>query len=322
MSFPPWKGTRNQMKPPKTIRIGTRGSTLAMWQANEIKRQLQKAHPHTPVEVTIVKTTGDINQDVALSQLPGKAFFTKEIEEELLRGSIDLAVHSGKDVPTLLPDGLRLAGCIARHSPLDAFVSVHAGSLADLKPGDRLGTSSLRRSALISNLRPDLRLLDLRGNVDTRLRKLDDGQYDGILLATAGLERLGLVHRIKEKLDPSVFPPAVSQGAMALEIRHEDADLASALEALVDRETTLAVTAERALLRFLEGGCQVPLGALARVRGDRLDISASIIAPDGSKRVNGHGSGEVHRAVDIGESLAKDLLARGGGEIMAMLEGD
>lgn len=301
------------------IRIGTRGSTLAMWQANEIKRQLAEVHPETSVEIVVIKTTGDINREVALSQLPGKAFFTKEIEDEMLKGGIDLAVHSGKDVPTKLPDGLKLAGFIARHSPLDAFISNTAKGLSELKPGDRIGTSSLRRRALIAHLRPDLEILDLRGNVDTRLRKLDEGEYEAILLATAGLERLNLEQRITARLDPGLFPPAVSQGAMALEIRGEDTALADLLQPLVHRETTLAVTAERAVLGFLEGGCQVPLGALAQVQGEELQITASIIAPDGSKRVTSELRGMSKKAREIGESLAQALLDKGGVEIMAML---
>jgi len=306
------------MKTPE-IRIGTRGSTLAMWQANEIKRRLANAHPEISVQIIVVKTTGDIHQEVALSQLPGKAFFTKEIEEEMLGGRIDLAVHSGKDVPTKLPSGLTLAGFIKRHSPLDAFISAAASGFAGLKPGDRVGTSSLRRRALVASLRPDLKILDLRGNVDTRLRKLDEGQYEAILLASAGLERLELEDRITARLDPVQFPPAVSQGAMALEIRREDTLLADLLRPLVHRETTLAVTAERALLAFLEGGCQVPLGALAEVEGEELRLSASIIAPDGSKRVDGSLAGAATHGASLGETLAQTLLDEGGHEIMSLL---
>ncbi|MDJ0762261.1 MAG: hydroxymethylbilane synthase [Myxococcota bacterium] len=306
------------------VRIGTRGSALARWQADAVFQMLRSRHPGLELEIIVVKTTGDVVQDKALSELPGKAFFTKEIEDALLASRIDLAVHSGKDVPTELPHGLALAGFLKRHSPLDVLVTPSGSnmdkslikSLFELDPGARIGTSSVRRRAFIANLRPDLRILDLRGNVDTRLKKLDQGLYDGIVLAEAGLERLGLGDRIAHRLDRKIFLPAVSQGAMALETRSDDSTLMHLLAPLMDGDTTTAVTAERALLRTLEGGCQVPLGALAEVAGEALTLTAAIVAPDGTARVDGAIQAHVRDANKAGIQLAGELVENGGGEIL------
>ncbi len=301
------------------VRIGTRGSALAMWQARAVQEMLIARYSDLDVEIVIIKTTGDAIQDVALSKLEGKAFFTKEIEDALLDRRVDLAVHSGKDVPTELPDGLVLAGFLKRHSPVDVLVSTEGSSLADLPAGSRIGTSSLRRHALVAHLRPELEILDLRGNVDTRLRKLDEGQYDAILLAAAGIERLGLGDRITERLDPHVFMPAVSQGAMALEIRDADRDLLDLVKPLTDNDTEVAVEAERALLRTLEGGCQVPLGALATLKDGKLTLEAAIIAPDGSRRVDGNIEAAPEDADRAGRELAEQLTSQGGDKIMEMI---
>ncbi|MCP4599128.1 MAG: hydroxymethylbilane synthase [Proteobacteria bacterium] len=301
------------------FRIGTRGSTLAMWQARTVCEMLTERYHDLDFEIVTIKTLGDTIQDVALSKLPGKAFFTKEIEEALLDRRVDLAVHSGKDVPTELPNGLILAGFLKRHSPVDALLSRDESGFDRLQKGARIGTSSLRRRSLVAHLRPDLEILDLRGNVDTRLRKLDEGLYDAIILAAAGLDRLGLESRITERLDPQIFPPAVSQGAMAIETRSDDTSVLELLEPLTDKETGTAVTAERALLRTLEGGCQVPLGALATVKNGILKLSASIIAPDGSIRIDGTIEAIPEQAATIGQDLAKQLLERGGKEIMGMI---
>ncbi len=300
------------------IRIGSRGSKLAMWQATWARDNLRRVHENLEVEIIVVKTKGDVIQDVALSKLPGKAFFTKEIEDALQRKEIDLAVHSGKDLPTELPDGLLLAGFSKRHPPLDILVSRTRERLLDLPKGARIGTSSIRRRALVKNLRPDLEILDLRGNVDTRLAKLDRGDYEAIVLAAAGIERLGLGDRITERLDTSTFPPAVSQGALAFEIRAEDKALNTSLAPLIDTDTTRALEAERALLQELEGGCQVPLGALARIDGDRLTLAASLIAPDGSIRIDDSIEVNPRAAAQAGKDLAQKLISQGGRKILDM----
>lgn len=287
-----------------------------MWQAEHVKTLIAARHRNVQVEVCTIKTQGDIIQDVALAALPGKAFFTKEIEDALLTGSVDIAVHSGKDVPTSLPEGLQLAGFLKRHTPLDAWISAGGATLATLPAGARVGTSSLRRRALVATLRPDLELRDLRGNVDTRLRKLREGQFDAIVLAAAGLERLSLMDRITELLDPRRFPPAVSQGAIAMEIRRDDPRIVELLGPLVDEKTTLCVRAERSLLARLEGGCQAPLGALASVEGGRLSLFASLLSPDGARRFDAR---EIRDPTDperLGVSLADTLLAQGGKEVL------
>lgn len=299
------------------LRIGTRGSVLALWQANFVKESLQKAHPNLTVEIMPIKTQGDIIQDVALAQLEGKAFFTKEIEEALLADTIDIAVHSGKDVPTELPNGLRLGGFLKRHCPFDAWISASGESLSSLPAGAKVGTSSLRRRALVAALRPDLTLLDLRGNVDTRLKKLQAGQFDAILLAAAGLERLGLMDKVTALLDPVVFPPAVSQGAIAIEIRADDTTVRKQIAPLIDPDTTIAVRAERALLAALEGGCQVPLGALAHVTGnDEITLFATLLSLDGTRRIDAETRGPKSNPESLGELLAETLRTNGGTEIL------
>ncbi len=302
--------------------IGTRGSVLALWQAEHVKALIAARHQAVTVEIRTIKTQGDIIQNVALAALPGKAFFTKEIEDALLSGSVDIAVHSGKDLPTSLPEGLLLAGFLKRHIPLDAWLSAGGATLETLPAGARVGTSSLRRRALIASLRPDLALRDLRGNVDTRMRKLREGQFDAIVLAAAGLERLGLLDRVTELLDPRRFPPAVSQGAIALEIRLDDPVTAALLDPLVDEETTVAVRAERALLERLEGGCQVPLGALATVKEGRLSLFASLLSPDGVQRFDGTESGPPNRAEPVGVALADALVAQGGQGVLEAIRKD
>jgi hydroxymethylbilane synthase len=290
-----------------------------MWQAQTVMNFLINLYRDLEIEIVKVKTTGDAIQDVALSKLPGKAFFTKEIEEALSDDRIDLAVHSGKDVPTSLPDGLRLAGFLKRHSPNDALICNGRFGFEDLPHGSRVGTSSIRRRSLLAYLRPDLEILDLRGNVDTRLKKLDQGMYDAIVLAAAGLDRLGFSDRISERLDLDRFPPAVSQGAMAMEIRHGDTELLDLLKPITDMDTIAAVTAERALLETLEGGCQVPLGALGTVKDKNLLLKASIVAPDGSLRVDGSMEAPVENAQDLGNALASKLIDEGGDKILAMV---
>ncbi len=262
--------------------------------------------------IEIIRTTGDTIQDVALSKVGTKGLFTKEIEEALLDGSIDLAVHSLKDMPTDLPDGLTLAATPEREDPRDALVGC---TLAELQNGARVGTSSLRRSAQLLALRPDVRVENIRGNVDTRLRKLDEGQFDAILLASAGLRRLGLCARISELLDPEAMCPAVGQGALAIETRLDGGHAQQVCAKLNHLETRVAVTAERAVLASLGGGCQVPIGALAEGMNP-VHLRALIISPDGRAVIRASVETDPERAAQAGRQLGEKLLAQGGRSIL------
>jgi len=292
------------------IVIGSRGSQLALWQARHIAACLQDRGVETRLE--IIKTTGDKITDVPLSQIGGKALFTKEIEEALLAGTIDLAVHSLKDMPTALPPGLTLAAIPPREDPRDALIG---RSLAELGPGDKVGTSSLRRAAQLHALGRGLAIETVRGNVDTRLRKLDEGQYHAIVLAAAGLKRLGWADRIRELLDPAVMCPAVGQGALAIETRADDGVAHKIARLLNDADTEAAVTAERALLATLEGGCQVPIGAHATVEGPAIHLQALVASIDGSRVVRDRATGG--NPVALGRELGERLLAAGAREILA-----
>jgi len=293
------------------LTIGSRGSQLALWQARWIQARIQSFGLESRIE--IIHTTGDKIIDVALSKVGTKGLFTKEIEEALLSGAIDLAVHSLKDMPTDLPDGLTLAAIPEREDPRDALVG---RSLAGLAAKARVGTSSLRRAAQLRARRPDLEIENIRGNVDTRLRKLDEGQYDAIVLASAGLRRLGWENRITELLDPDVMCPAVGQGALAVETR-EDGGAAQGMAARLEhRESRIAVTAERAVLRALGGGCQVPMGALASVDGDRVQLRAIIVSPDGTQIIRRQALGSASEAAGMGGALGEELLANGGRQIL------
>jgi len=290
--------------------IASRGSQLALWQARWVQEQLaQKGHES---RIEIIKTTGDKITDVPLAQVGGKGLFTKEIEEALLDGRADLAVHSLKDLPTELPAGLVLAAVPVREDPRDAIVG---RKLADLPQGATVGTSSLRRAAQLRKRRPDLQIESIRGNLDTRLCKLDEGRYSAIVLAAAGLRRLGWADRIAELLPPDVMCSAVGQGALAIETRESGAGR-DAVAALDHAETHAAVTAERGVLAALGGGCQVPIGAFARVEAGRLQIQAVVIAPDGSELVTGHSEGLSSDAAAIGRALGDDLLHRGARRIL------
>jgi hydroxymethylbilane synthase len=290
--------------------IASRGSQLALWQARWVQQELAQKGRESRIE--IIKTTGDKITDVPLAQVGGKGLFTKEIEEALLDGRADLAVHSLKDLPTELPPGLVLAAVPVREDPRDAIVG---RKLADLPQGATVGTSSLRRSAQLRKVRPDLQIESVRGNLDTRLRKLDEGRYLAIVLAAAGLRRLGWADRIAELLPPEVMCSAVGQGALAIETREAGAGR-DAVAALNDAETHAAVTAERGVLAALGGGCQVPIGAYARVEAGRLQIQAVVIAPDGSELVRGHSEGASSDAAAIGRALGDDLLHRGARRIL------
>src|SRR5450432_4283440 len=294
--------------------IASRGSQLALWQARWVAAQLQAAGHECRIE--IVKTTGDKITDVPLgmagAQTGVKGLFTKEIEEALLDGRADLAVHSLKDLPTELPEGLTLAAVPEREDARDAVVGK---PLADLPPGARVGTSSLRRAAQLRRLRPDLKVESVRGNLDTRLRKLDEGQYDAIMLAAAGLKRLGWGARIAEILEPGQMCPAVGQGALAIETRAAGAGR-DACAALDHAATHAAVMAERGVLGALGGGCQVPIGALATVAGGRLHLQAIVVSPDGSELVRAEAEGAVEQAEAIGRGLGAELLERGARRIL------
>ncbi|MFN3322035.1 MAG: hydroxymethylbilane synthase [Bryobacteraceae bacterium] len=293
------------------LTIGSRGSQLALWQANWVKARLEGLGESCRIE--IIKTTGDKITDVPLAKVGTKGLFTKEIEEALLDGSIDLAVHSLKDLPTELPQGLTLSALPEREDPRDAIVGAR---LSELPVNARVGTSSLRRTAQIRALRPGLQLESIRGNVDTRLRKLDEGQFDAIVLAAAGLRRLGLDHRIAEIFTSEQLCPAVGQGALAVETRADNGPAAQACARLDHAPTRAAVTAERAVLATLNGGCQVPLGVYATVEDGRLHVHAVVIAPDASLTVRREAVGAVHDAEALGRRLGEELLASGAREIL------
>ncbi|HLK18597.1 MAG TPA: hydroxymethylbilane synthase [Bryobacteraceae bacterium] len=293
------------------LTIGSRGSQLALWQARWIQARIQGFGLESRIE--IIHTTGDKITDVALSKVGTKGLFTKEIEEALLSGAIDLAVHSLKDMPTDLPAGLTLAAIPEREDPRDALVG---RKLDALPAGSRVGTSSLRRAAQLRARRPDLQIENIRGNVDTRLRKLDEGQYDAIVLASAGLRRLGWDDRIAELLDADVMCPAVGQGALAVETREDGGEAQQIAARLEHRDSRIAVTAERAVLRALGGGCQVPIGAYATVDGDHLRVRAIIVSPDGERLIRKEAASPVTEAETIGAVLGEQLLAHGGREIL------
>ncbi len=298
------------------LTIGSRGSQLALWQARWIQARLQGFGVESRIE--IIHTTGDKITDVALSKVGTKGLFTKEIEEALLSGAIDLAVHSLKDMPTELPPGLILAGIPEREDPRDALIG---GRLSSLAQGAHVGTSSLRRAAQLRALRPDLELSDIRGNVDTRLRKLDEGKYDAIVLASAGLRRLGWENRITELLDPGVMCPAVGQGALAVETRDDSGEAYQICSRLDHRETRIAVTAERAVLAALGGGCQVPIGAYATLEGSTILIRAIIVSPDGTQVIRRQATGAARDASVMGRALGDELLAEGGAKILEAVYG-
>lgn len=299
------------------LRIGSRGSQLALWQANHISALLRdRGHE---VEIEIIKTTGDKITDVALAKVGTKGMFTKEIEEALAEGRVDLAVHSLKDLPTEVPPGFEIAAITKRENPRDVFVSVNFTSIENLPGRARVGTSSLRRQAQLKALRPDLDIHPLRGNVDTRLRKLESGEYDAIILAAAGVTRLGLTAQVKQVIPAEIMCPAAGQGALGIEIRLGDEAVRQQLAFLDDASARQTTTAERALLYKLGGGCQVPIGAFAEVRDGRVYLQGVVADPDGSQVLR-----EARDGVDpqaLGEQVGDTLLRRGGDAILEAVYG-
>jgi hydroxymethylbilane synthase len=302
--------------------IGSRGSALALWQSEWVKAQLEAAVPGRRVAIEIIKTTGDKILDAPLAKIGGKGLFTKEIEDALLEGRVDLAVHSLKDLPTTLPEGLELGAVTEREDVRDALIS-HDGvsDFASLKQGALIGTSSLRRQAQLLALRPDLKLDDLRGNVGTRLQKVEEGRYDAIILAAAGMSRLGFGGKITERIAPEVMLPAVGQGALGIEIREGDTATREAIQVIAHTKTWRATDAERALLRGLGGGCQVPIAAFATVDDEGgIHLRGLVAAVDGTRIIRGETSGRAEDAVALGDALAQQLLADGANELLDALE--
>jgi len=295
------------------LRIGSRGSQLALWQANHVAALLRE-QGHA-VEIEIIKTTGEKITDVALAKVGTKGMFTKEIEEALAEKRVHLAVHSLKDVPTELAPEFALAAIMKREDPRDAFISVNYSSLEDLPRGAKVGTSSLRRQCQLKAVRPDLEIFPLRGNVDTRLRKLESGEYDAIILAAAGVHRLGLDKHVRSRISADVMCPAVGQGALAIETRRDDRQTRTFLAFLNDADTRQAIECERALLGSLGGGCQVPIGAYAEKRNGRLSLRAMVGRPDGSEILREQAEGTD--AESLGRETAQILLKRGADKILA-----
>ncbi|MBF0628384.1 MAG: hydroxymethylbilane synthase [Magnetococcales bacterium] len=300
-----------------SIKIGTRGSALALWQANWAKSLLETTHPGLRAELVIIKTRGDIILDVPLAKVGGKGLFVKELEEALLDGRIDLAVHSMKDVPAEFPTGLGVATILEREDPRDALLAVHYSGLDALPQGARVGSSSLRRQCQLLHLRPDLRIESLRGNVNTRIAKLEAGQFEAIVLAAAGVKRLGLLERVVSCFDPAQMIPANGQGAVGIETRLDDDVTNRLLAPLNHPETALAVRAERAFLHELEGGCQVPIAGYARLIEDQLVMAGRVGSLDGRELITREHAGSSADPEGLGRALAQALLALGADRLLA-----
>jgi hydroxymethylbilane synthase len=297
------------------LRIGTRGSLLAKWQAEFVRKQLFAA-TGAEAEIVIIKTSGDKMQMAPLTQIGGKGIFIKELEEALLEETIDIAVHSVKDVPTDTHSRLSFPAVCRREDVRDCLVAANGATLAALRQGARVGTGSLRRQAQLRHLRPDLDVRDLRGNVDTRLRKVESGEYEAVMLSKAGLDRLGWSQRITETFSPEVFLPAVGQGAIVVECRLRDTEAADLLGKLDDAETRTAIIAERALLSALQGGCQVPIGAWARLENGELVMEACVCSVDGAQYVKQRATASTEQAAELGQHMARLLIEAGGQEIL------
>lgn len=298
------------------LRIATRKSPLALWQAHYVSNMLQHHHPELKIELVTMVTQGDKILDTPLAKVGGKGLFVKELETGMLEGRADIAVHSMKDVPVEFPTGLRLAVICEREDPRDAFVSNNFSTLDELPQGARLGTSSLRRQSQIAALRPDLKIIDLRGNVNTRLKKLDNGEYDAIILAAAGLKRLEFEDRITQYLATDVCLPAIGQGAVGIECRSDDARVLNLIAPLNDNKTQIRVTAERAMNERLQGGCQVPIAGYAEFEKGLIMMRGLVGQVDGKKIIRGDIAGPAENAEELGVVLAEDLLSRGADKIL------
>jgi hydroxymethylbilane synthase len=305
------------------LRLASRGSTLALWQAHHVQALLRQRHPGLDVDIEVLHTTGDIITDVPLAMIGDKGLFTKEVDGAVLDGRADCAVHSFKDVPTKMPDGLVLAAVMEREDPRDAFLPGpgRTGKLLELPAGARIGTSSLRRRSILLNARPDLVVEDLRGNLDTRFRKLEEGRYDGIILALAGVRRFGREAAVGEVLEPPAWLPAAGQGALAIVARDGDEETLQRLRHLNHPATRAATAAERAFLARLEGGCQIPIGALATIAGDDLSLSGLVASLDGSTVVRGEIRGPADQASSLGEDLARELAGKGADRVLREVRG-
>ena len=302
-----------------TVRIGTRGSQLALWQANWVKQALENLYPELAVSLTVIKTSGDKILDVPLAKVGGKGLFVKEIEQALMDGDIDLAVHSMKDMPGDIPESLEIGAVPEREVPYDVLISKGHTPFNDLPKGGRLGTSSLRRASQVLYRRPDMEVLPLRGNLDTRLKKLETEDLDAIILAGAGVKRLELGHVISEMIDPGIVLPAVGQGALCIEVRKADPRIHELIVPIDHAFTHRIIAGERAFLKRLEGGCQVPMAAYGQIDGDTLTIEGMVAETDGSIMHHHTVSGTVSQAEAIGRDLAETLIDRGAGEILARL---
>lgn len=300
----------------KNLIIGSRGSKLALWQSNFVADSLGKLEPELEISIKKIKTSGDKILDVPLAKIGGKGLFVKEIETALLERKIDLAVHSMKDVPTDLPQGLTIGAVLKRKDPRDALVSRGNIPFKALPPKAVIGTSSLRRRAQLLNHSQEFRFVDLRGNLDTRFRRLDEGEFDAVILASAGIERMGWEERIAERISPEICLPAVGQGAIGIEIREDDQEVAELVSRLDHSESRARVFAERALMHVLEGGCQVPVGAYSVVENGVFGLTAAVASLDGKRVIRDSIEGSVEEAEELGKALAQNLLAQGADEIL------
>lgn len=300
----------------KIIKIGTRGSQLALYQAYRVKDELQEVFPDKKFEIEIIKTKGDKILDVALSKIGDKGLFTKEIETALIEGKIDLAVHSLKDLPTKLPEGLCLGGVLKRGEFRDALVSKNGKKLSELTKNDVIATSSLRRIAQLKKYNPDFTIVDIRGNVNTRLKKMEEGYCDAMVMAAAGLQRLELGNKITEVLDTDVMIPAVSQGAIAIEIRENDNVISELINGITDESTLKAVLSERVFLNKLEGGCQIPIGCFTKINGDEFSITGFISGLNGDNIIQDTFNGNVEDANDIAGKMAESFIEKGAVNIL------
>jgi hydroxymethylbilane synthase len=301
------------------IKIGTRGSKLALTQANLVADKIKKEAPDVNIEICVIKTSGDIMQDISLLKIGGKGVFVKEIEDALLSGAIDLAVHSMKDVPTQTPPGLVFAAVLPREDVRDILVSKGARKIEQMRKGAKIGTGSMRRSAQLLAMLPDLEIVSLRGNLDTRLKKIDTENLDGVIVAAAGVKRMGLAEKITQYLPVEMMLPAVGQGALGLEIRADDNRLQKLLTKINHVPTHTEITAERAFLRHLGGGCLLPIAALGKLTGDRLSLEGLVAVPRGSDVIRDKVQGAAGEAEELGKKLAEIILERGGKKLLNLV---